>query len=108
VLVSICHIPIIHVIAMDVSLQDFARYLAASAGAMSPDESTMCLIVEEDGDLIEKMWTGTEVSDQVFIASDVKKSTPAVYLVNQNVVGARPLRMLRTRLILDIEACGFP
>lgn len=76
---------------MDVTLQDFAHYLSASAGAMSPDESTMCLIVEEDGDLIEKMWTGTEVSDQVFIATDVKKSTPAVYFLNQFVVSLSSL-----------------
>lgn len=80
---------------MDVSLQDFAHYLAAPAGAMSRDETAMCLITEEDSDLIEKLWTGTEVSDQVFIASGVKKSTPAVYLCNGNVVSKQPVQSLR-------------
>jgi hypothetical protein len=80
---------------MDVSLQHLADYLAAPAGSMTPDGSAMCLIEEENGELIEKVWTGNEVSKQVLITSDVKKSTPAVYLVNQNVVGVKSLLMLR-------------
>ncbi len=71
---------------MDISLQDCARYLTAPAGALSRDESTMRLIKEADGHLIEEIWTGTEVTHQLFIASGAKKSTPVVYLLNEKAV----------------------
>ncbi|RFU31366.1 hypothetical protein B7463_g4984, partial [Scytalidium lignicola] len=64
--------------------QDLVHYLLAAAGAIPLDESGIYLVSEEDSDLIEKFWTGTEITDQVFIASDVRENTPAVYLLNEN------------------------
>ncbi|KAI9934519.1 hypothetical protein ASPWEDRAFT_30884 [Aspergillus wentii DTO 134E9] len=69
---------------MDVTLHDLALYFTAATGAMPPDGSGMYLVSEEDGDLIEKLWTGHEVREQVFIAADVKESTPAVYLLDED------------------------
>lgn len=72
---------------MELKLQDLAYFLAAPAGALSRDGSTMRLLAEEDGELYENKWTGTEVQSQLSVAVDVKTSTPAVYLLNDTVVG---------------------
>ncbi|PWY74494.1 hypothetical protein BO94DRAFT_499928 [Aspergillus sclerotioniger CBS 115572] len=69
---------------MDVSLHDIAYFLKVAAGALSLDGSTLYYIVEEDGNLIEDHWTGSEVKDKVFIASEVKSSPSAKYLLNDD------------------------
>ncbi|EGD87059.1 hypothetical protein H112_05581 [Trichophyton rubrum D6] len=68
---------------MDFKPQDFVHYLLAAAGAFPHDQPGISLISEEDGDLIEKLWTGTEIANQVFVASDVRKNTPGLYLLGE-------------------------
>ncbi|KDB28230.1 hypothetical protein H109_00013 [Trichophyton interdigitale MR816] len=68
---------------MDFNIQDFVHYLLAAAGAFRHDQPGTYLISEEDGDLVEKLWTGTEIANQVFVASDVRKNTPALYLLGK-------------------------
>lgn len=71
---------------MDFKPQDFVHYLLAAAGAFPHDQPGISLISEEDGDLIEKLWTGTEIANQVFVASDVRKNTPGLYLLGEEEV----------------------
>ena len=65
---------------------DLVHYLCAAAGAIPLDTSGIYLVFEEDNDLIEKLWTGTELADQVFIGSGVRENTPALYLLSDNEV----------------------
>ncbi|KAK1147885.1 hypothetical protein N8T08_000400 [Aspergillus melleus] len=69
---------------MEVSLHDIAYFLKVATGALSFDESTLYYVVEEDGNLIEKHWTGTELRDRVFISSGARSSPSAKYLLNGN------------------------
>ncbi|KAI1118533.1 hypothetical protein F5Y14DRAFT_217786 [Nemania sp. NC0429] len=69
---------------MNFTPQDLVQYLKAASGAIPLDESGIYLVSEEDGDLLEKHWTGIEIADQVFIASDVRENTPAVYLLDKD------------------------
>ncbi|KAK2882526.1 hypothetical protein FQN49_000252 [Arthroderma sp. PD_2] len=69
---------------MDFKPQDFVHYLLAAAGAFPLDKPGVFLISEEDGDLIEKLWTGTEIADQVLVATDVRENTPALYLLGDD------------------------
>ncbi|GAM33761.1 hypothetical protein TCE0_013f00897 [Talaromyces pinophilus] len=57
---------------MDFTAQDLVYYLSAAAGAMSQDhmQHGIYLVYEEDGELIEKLWTGSEIKDQVLIAEN--------------------------------------
>ncbi len=48
--------------------------------------SIMRLVTVKEGELCEKVWSGTEVQSQFSIASDVKNSTP-IYLLNDTLVG---------------------
>ncbi|KAJ5400299.1 hypothetical protein N7465_010788 [Penicillium sp. CMV-2018d] len=70
---------------MDVTLNDIAYILTVPAGALSLDESTLYFVVEKDGELLEKHWTGNEVKDNVFIASGAKGSPSAKYLLNDDI-----------------------
>ena len=38
------------------------------------------------GTLSKSLWTGSEIADQVYIALDVRKQSPAVYLLNDDQV----------------------
>jgi hypothetical protein len=71
---------------MDFTAQDLVYYLSAAAGAMSQDhmQHGIYLVYEEDGELIEKLWTGSEIKDQVLIAENVRTDTPALYLLNED------------------------
>jgi len=74
---------------MNFTPQDLVHYLLAAAGAIPLDKPGIYLVSEEDNDLIEKLWTGTEIADQVFIASDVRKNSPALYLLNEDEVSMK-------------------
>lgn len=73
---------------MNFSPQDVVEYLRAAAGAMPLDKPGIYLVSEEDNDLVEKFWTGTELADQVFISSEVRTNSPAVYFLNEGQVTA--------------------
>ena len=77
---------------MEVSLHDIAYFLKVATGALSFDESTLYYVVEEDGNLIEKHWTGTELRDRVFISSEARSSPSAIYLLNGNTVRSSLLK----------------
>ncbi|KAH8808631.1 hypothetical protein F5884DRAFT_753153 [Xylogone sp. PMI_703] len=67
-----------------------ARCLQAASGALPGDqEGKLCLITEEDNDLMETTWEGSKVVNQEYITSDVRTNTPAAYLyqdINQRLV----------------------
>ncbi|KAI0449237.1 hypothetical protein F5B21DRAFT_494987 [Xylaria acuta] len=69
---------------MNFTPQDLVQYLKAASGAIPLDKPGIYLVSEEAGDLIEKCWTGIEIADQVFIASDVRENTPALYLLDKD------------------------
>jgi hypothetical protein len=71
---------------MDVSIDDVAHFLTVPAGAVSLDGSCMYYVIHEDGDLIEKHWNGHQVTDKVYIATGVKDSSSAKYLLNEDTV----------------------
>jgi hypothetical protein len=68
---------------MDFKPQDLIRYLLASGGAVPEDKRGIYLLFEEANELIEKLWTGSEIGDQDIIASDVRKNTSTLYLLNE-------------------------
>lgn len=82
---------------MDFTPLDLVHYLQAAAGAIPLDTTGIYLITEEDNDLIENLWTGIEIADPVFIASGVRKNTPALYLLNTKEVSITPSVSFRTR-----------
>ncbi|KAK6538244.1 hypothetical protein TWF694_011123 [Orbilia ellipsospora] len=69
---------------MDFTWQDLVDYLLALSGAMPEEHSGVYLLYEEDNCLIEKLWSGSETLEQVFIAEDVRTDTPALYLLDEN------------------------
>ncbi|KAK6329889.1 hypothetical protein TWF718_003316 [Orbilia javanica] len=69
---------------MDFTWQDLVNYLLAPSGAIPQDIPGIYLLSEEDNCLIEKLWCGSGISEQVFIAEDVRTDTPAVYLLNDD------------------------
>lgn len=71
---------------MNFTLQDLVHYFLAAAGANPFDKPGIYLVAEEDNDLVEKLWTGIEIGDQVFIASGARTNSPAVYLLDANQV----------------------
>ena len=74
---------------MSFTAQDLVYYLLAAAGAVPLNKPGIYLVSEEDNDLVEKRWTGTEIADQVFIASDIRKNSPALYLLNEDEVSTK-------------------
>lgn len=88
---------------MDFSQQDLVNYLLAASGNIPLDKPGVYLVSEEDGDLIEKLWTGAQVGEQNFIASEIRKDSPALYILNEdevcqwsNVVARGPAANLRS------------
>lgn len=71
---------------MEFALQDLVDYLLAAAGNIPLDKSGIYLISEEDGDLVEKFWTGAEIGEKNFIASEIRKNSPALYILNETEV----------------------
>ncbi|KAK7712167.1 hypothetical protein SLS57_007843 [Botryosphaeria dothidea] len=67
---------------MNFTPQDLTHYLLSAGGAITSDERGVYLVSESKNDLVEKLWTGTEISDQVFITSGVRKDTAALYLLD--------------------------
>ncbi|KAK6499520.1 hypothetical protein TWF506_004150 [Arthrobotrys conoides] len=67
---------------MDFTWQDLVDYLLALSGAIPEEGSGIYFLYEEDNCLIEKLWSGTEILEQVFIAEDVRTNTPALYLLD--------------------------
>lgn len=58
-----------------------ARCLQAASGAVPMDQQgKLCLINEEDDDLMETIMEGSKLIDQDYIASGVRTNTPAAYL----------------------------
>lgn len=89
---------------MDFTPQDFVHYLLAAAGAITLDNLGIYLVSEKDNDLIEKLWTGTEIADQVFIASEIRKNSPALYLLNEEEVSIKRF-IYEISLISTSAAC---
>ena len=69
---------------MSDTLQYLVRNLLAAGGAPSENQKGTNLLYEEDGDLMEQLWTETGQESQRSVASDVKKNTPALYLVGED------------------------
>ncbi|KAK6523359.1 hypothetical protein TWF281_001339 [Arthrobotrys megalospora] len=67
---------------MDFTWQDLVDYLLALSGAIPEEGTGIYLLYEEDNCLIEKLWSGSEVLEQVLIAEDVRADTPALYLLD--------------------------
>lgn len=84
---------------MDFTWQDLVDYLLAPSGAIPQESSGIYLLDEEDNCLIEKLWSGSEILEQVFIAEDVRTNTPAVYLLDDDTVSNKR-SMVRLRALL--------
>ncbi|PLB43370.1 hypothetical protein P170DRAFT_431315 [Aspergillus steynii IBT 23096] len=69
---------------MDVSLHDIGYLLKVPTGALSLDGSIIYYIEEEDGSLTENHWTGIEISNNIYIPSEVTASPAAKYLLNED------------------------
>lgn len=70
---------------MSSEIQNLARCLAA-AGFVTRDKTDTSLLYENKNKLVEKVWNGTEFTDQFLVASNVKSSTPALYRVTSDEV----------------------
>ena len=61
-----------------------ARCLQAASGAIPADQpGKLCLINEDDNDLMETIVEGGKLVNEDYIASGVKTNTPAAYLYQE-------------------------
>jgi len=61
-----------------------ARCLQSASGALPPDqEGKLCLIKEDENDLMEMIMEGSNLVNQDYITSGVKTNTPAAYLYQE-------------------------
>lgn len=74
---------------MSATLQVLVRNLLAAGGAPSKNQEWTNLLHEEDGDLMEQLWTEQGLKEQRSVASNAKKDTPGLYLVGEEKVGVR-------------------
>ncbi|OJJ46601.1 hypothetical protein ASPZODRAFT_142408 [Penicilliopsis zonata CBS 506.65] len=69
---------------MNFSPQDLVHYFSAAAGAFPLDKPGIYLVSEDEEDLVEKLWTGTEIKDEFWIAGEIRTNSPALYLLKEN------------------------
>jgi hypothetical protein len=65
---------------MSTQLKTLARSLQA-AGYASQGENTTRLLVEVSNKLVERVWNGEQLGNQIFVCSNVRSKTPALYFV---------------------------
>lgn len=58
-------------------LQDIIRYLEAAGGTPSRDGKTTYFTYEKEGSIWMRIWSGSELSDDVLVADGVRPGTSA-------------------------------
>lgn len=84
-----------------------ARCLQAASGALPADQpGKLCLINEDENDLMETIVEGNKLINEDYIASGVKKNTPAAYLY-QELSQACTTTVLYGPVVNDYPAHGL-
>jgi hypothetical protein len=60
--------------------------LYLDAAGFIADDDKVCILKEEEGDLVQQKLTGLDLMDETFIAGDVKPNTSAIYIVREKQV----------------------